>query len=319
MEHQMAMNHLEAYCKRRQRAMTPEMTIMAMLPENSTVIPNEKGSAVGFDMEVSGCRFCALPGVPSELKHMMFNTILPTIQKSKSQKLTTILCFGQPEAVIQKRLQQLDLDGYRIGYRATRAGNLIKLQGPPLSMPIRTQLQQTFHDCYMAEDEDDMAAAIGRQLKESGETVATAESCTAGGVASWLASIPGASAYLMEGVIVYSNEAKQRYTGVRSETLEQYGAVSQQTALELASGIRQRAKSTWGLSVTGIAGPGGGTPLKPVGTVHIAVAGPNAIIQHRQLQLRGSRTEITRSSAAHLIYLLHEVRRDFGHRMTNSP
>ena len=105
----------------------------------------------------------------------------------------------------------------------------------------------------------------------------------------------------MEGAIVYSNEAKQRYTGVRSETLEQYGAVSQQTALEPASGIRQRAKSTWGLSVTGIAGPGGGTPLKPVGTVHIAVAGPNAIVQHRQLQLRGSRTEITRSSAAHLI------------------
>ncbi|MEC8381376.1 MAG: CinA family nicotinamide mononucleotide deamidase-related protein [Myxococcota bacterium] len=318
-QNQLAMAHLKAYCHRRQRNLSTEMTVMSMLPVNAAVIPNAHGSAVGFDIQVNGCRFCALPGVPSEFKSMILDSILPDITQTKAQTLTTFLCFGQPEAVLQERIQALKLSNYRIGYRATRTGNLIKLHGPPLDATIRNQILTALDDCLMAENEDDMAAAIGNQLRNGEETVATAESCTAGGVASWLASIPGASSYLMEGVVTYSNEAKQKYTGLRSETLKQYGAVSRETAEELALGIRAQAQSTWGISVTGIAGPSGGTPQKPVGTVHIAVAGPNDIIAHRQLLLRGTRTEITRSSAAHLLYLLHETRKNSIIQMQNSP
>ena len=162
--------------------------------------------------------------------------------------------------MLQSEYRRLNCQITDVGYRATRTGNLIKLHGPPLDTTIRNQILTALDDCLMAENEDDMAAAIGNQLRNGEETVATAESCTAGGVASWLASIPGASSYLMEGVVTYSNEAKQKYTGLRSETLKQYGAVSRETAEELALGIRAQAQSTWGISVTGIAGPSGGTP-----------------------------------------------------------
>ena len=309
-ENPLARHHIQAYCHRRKRIFTEDLSVMALLPTQSTLIPNEHGSAVGFEAHIHQCRFYALPGVPSELKPMFLNSILPSLTKGDIHLQKTFLCFGEPEAALQKRLNAVDLSSYTIGYRATRAGNLLKLYGPPLSNDLLTDLRHRLYDCCLAEDEQDMAAAIGAQLRQDRETIATAESCTAGRVSSWLASIPGASAYLLEGVVVYSNEAKQKYTGVRTETLQAYGAVSRQTAIELAQGIRDRAKSTWGLSVTGIAGPGGGSPQKPVGTVHIAVAGPNDTLKHRQLQLHGPRGEITLSSAAHLLFLLHEARRE---------
>ena len=307
-----AMTHIQNHCKRRQRPFTEQLSIMAQLPEGSSLIPNEYGSAVGFKALIGTCSFFALPGVPSELKHMFLNNILPTLDKGNINLQKRFLCFGPPESELQTRLQSLNLSDYNIGYRATRTGNIIKLYGPPLTDSLLHQLRLLLKDCCIAEDEEDMAIAIGQQLTENKETVATAESCTAGRVAAWLARIPGASAYLLEGVVVYANEAKQKYTGVRTETLQHYGAVSPQTAIELAQGIRDTAQSTWGISVTGIAGPGGGTPQKPVGTVHIAVAGPNGILKHRHLQLHGERTEITLSSAAHLLFLLHQARQELS-------
>ena len=138
-----------------------------------------------------------LYGVPSELKSMFLNSILPSLTKDDIHLQKTFLCFGEPEAALHERLNAVDLSSYTIGYRATRAGNLLKLYGPPLSNDLLTDLRHR-HDCCLAEDEKGMAAAIGAQLKQNRETIATAGGLAAGRVSSWLASIPGASAYLLE-------------------------------------------------------------------------------------------------------------------------
>jgi PncC family amidohydrolase len=122
-------------------------------------------------------------------------------------------------------------------------------------------------------DSGDLAEVVGHRLRDRHETVAHAESCTGGGLAAWIASIPGASAYLLEGAVVYANDAKVRTCAVDPAVLERHGAVSEPVARQLAEGIKNRAGATWGIGITGIAGPDGGTPDKPVGTVHFGVAG----------------------------------------------
>lgn len=154
-------------------------------------------------------------------------------------------------------------------------------------------------------NQSNLSAVIGKHLRERHETISTAESCTAGKIAAWLADIPGSSAYLMEGVIVYSNQSKTRLCGVPVAMLEEYGAVSSQVAIALAEGIRSRANTDWAVSVTGIAGPGGGSPEKPVGTVHIACSGTFVTIE-RRFQFSGNRQEIRDQSATQALTLLLE-------------
>ena len=143
-------------------------------------------------------------------------------------------------------------------------------------------------------NQSNLSAVIGKHLRERHETISTAESCTAGKIAAWLADIPGSSSYLMEGVIVYSNQSKTRLCGVPVAMLEEYGAVSSQVAIALAA-----------VSVTGIAGPGGGSPEKPVGTVHIACSGTFGTTE-RRFQFSGNRQEIRDQSATQALTLLLE-------------
>lgn len=138
-------------------------------------------------------------------------------------------------------------------------------------------------------------AAIAMKLQSKNLTLATAESCTAGLLAACLTHVPGASDWFRGGVVVYSNDLKQSLAGVKPETLRRCGAVSREVALELASGARKRCGADLGVGITGIAGPGGGTDEKPVGTVHLAVAGPSGV-RHRSLSLHGDREEIRRDS-----------------------
>jgi nicotinamide-nucleotide amidase len=145
-----------------------------------------------------------------------------------------------------------------------------------------------------------LADTTGQALGIRGETVATAESCTGGRIGAMFTAVPGSSAWFTQGAITYSNDAKIRMLGVDPATLEAHGAVSEAVAREMAAGIRERAGTTYGLSATGIAGPGGGSDEKPVGTIHIAVATPNEIM-HRPLHLGGDRDRIQTLSAAAVI------------------
>lgn len=146
---------------------------------------------------------------------------------------------------------------------------------------------------------------VGRLLAQRGETLAVAESLTGGLVASRVTDVPGASSYLLEAVVAYSNATKARLLGVREATLEAHGAVSEQVAREMAEGGRERAGATWGLSTTGIAGPTGATATKPVGLVFLAVAGPGGTVAERHL-FGGDRTTVKASAAEAALKLLLE-------------
>ena len=148
-----------------------------------------------------------------------------------------------------------------------------------------------------------IAKVIIDALRERKQTLATAESCTGGMVANWLVDIPGASMVLEQGVVVYSNTAKTRLCHVAEDTIAEHGAVSEQVATELAEGIRTVSSTNWGIGITGIAGPGGGTAMKPVGTVHVAISTQDFIV-HRRLQLHGTRYQIRESAAAMALFLL---------------
>ena len=154
-------------------------------------------------------------------------------------------------------------------------------------------------------NENSLSEVVGKHLLKRHETISTAESCTAGKIAAWLADIPGSSSYLLEGVIVYSNQSKTRLCGVPTQLIEECGAVSSQVAIALAEGLRSRAKTDWTISVTGIAGPGGGSLEKPVGTVHIACSGALGT-KERRFQFSGNRQEIREQSSEEALLLLLE-------------
>lgn len=311
-----AKEHLKSYCLKRKKSFDSR-SVMAQIPKGALLIPNPVGSAVGFQKDISGCVFYFLPGVPEELKKMFSETVIPDLTKGPSDLQKSYLCVGVSEVDLQNRLAFIDMPN-SIGLRASRTGNIVNIYGPELTQNTVERIRIQLQDCCAAENEDDLSKVIAAELNKSGETIAVAESCTAGRVASWIASVPGSSAYFLEGVVVYSNAAKQKYTGVTNETLEKRGAVSKDTACQLALGIRRKSKSNWGISVTGIAGPGGGTPEKPVGTVHIAVSGPNNILEHRKLSLHGSRDQITQSSATYLLFLLYQTIQK-NKQVENSP
>lgn len=150
-----------------------------------------------------------------------------------------------------------------------------------------------------------MSARLVRQLAERGETLAVAESCTGGGLGQVITSVPGASRCFWGGVIAYDNQAKLSLLGVAKETLERHGAVSEETAREMASGVAALSESTWGIAITGVAGPAGGTPERPVGTVCISVAGPAAC--QRTLALSGDRRDVRGRAVTEALRLLEEA------------
>lgn len=166
-------------------------------------------------------------------------------------------------------------------------------------------LQKTLSKHIIAINQTNLAIVVGEYLRKRNETISTAESCTAGKIAAWLADIPGSSAYLMEGVVVYSNQAKTRLCGVPPEMIEKYGAVSSQVAIALSEGILSYSGTDWALSVTGIAGPGGGSAHKPVGTVHLSCSSKYGTTEKRFI-FSGNRQEVREQTATQALILLLE-------------
>ncbi len=293
----------------------------ARIPEGARLLENRWGTAPGFVLERWPCRLWFLPGVPREMKKMMEAWVIPGWRKRYPQlapgRLITLRCIGLPESQAQLKLRGLEHPAVRVGYRAALPEVQIKLRFEVEATEdfvqervaaVRAAVRRwvyTVEDSASPVSDASIEAVVGRALLDRRETVATAESCTAGRVAAALTRRPGSSAWMLEGAVVYSNAAKQRLCGVPATMIEEHGAVSEPVARALAEGVRARSGATWGLATTGIAGPGGGTEDKPVGTVHIAVAGPEGTA-HRVFCLPGDRERVMARTVGFLLKLLHE-------------
>lgn len=189
--------------------------------------------------------------------------------------------------------------GLIVGYRADYPVIELKLAGPPeLVDRTATAVLERLGPWYVGEADDPLPARVGRLLLERGETVTTAESCTAGGIAALITEVSGSSAWFGRGYVTYANEAKVDEVGVLETTLLQHGAVSAQTVCQMAAGARRRSRATYAVAVSGIAGPSGGTPEKPVGTVHFGLATPRGTF-HRHVHYRLGDRALVRAGTAY--------------------
>ncbi len=286
------------------RVMPENNLKQAQFPEGAVIVPNALGTAAGFRLDLTtehGPRYLVvLPGVPREMKPMIEEQVLPWLQQARGGNEVYLSHVFQTFGISESALDELVAgciapEEGRIAFRAAFPQISVRLtvHGPPAVAPQRLEelsarLRGRISGCAYGEGDTSMEAVVGSMLKERGMTVALAESCTGGLVGHRMTNIPGSSNYLKGGIVAYSNEVKQQSLGVRAETLAQHGAVSEETAAEMATGVRRVLGADLGLAITGIAGPEGGTPDKPVGTVCFALAAP-AKVYRRRYQLWGTR------------------------------
>ena len=276
----------------------------ALIPAGATIVPNPMGTAPGFVCPVErGGRtrhVVCLPGVPREMRRMARETVVPwaaSLQPETRFASRTFSTFGLTESRLDEVLAGVaGAEEARLAFRAAfpRIQARLTVQGAPgedlearldaLEARVRERLGAHLY----AVGDEGMEETVGKLLRARGLTLAVAESCTGGLIGHRVTDVPGSSDYYLLGVATYSNDAKERVIGVRAETLAAHGAVSTETAEEMAAGVRRLAGADLGLSTTGIAGPGGGTEDKPVGLVYIALA-DDAHTEHKKLNLPGDR------------------------------
>jgi nicotinamide-nucleotide amidase len=268
--------------------------VQALVPEGAIVLPNAHGTAPGLAMEVPadiyrGARswLIMLPGPPRELRPMWTQHVVPLLKRAFARPeefvcrtlKTTGIGESRVEEIIVKHLDAQRKAGLELGYCA-RTGEVdvrFVCRGPTASTCVAAAEKITrrlLRDHVYGVDDDQLEDVIVRLLTERKQTLALAESCTGGFIANRITNVPGASAVLLAGLVTYSNEAKEQLLGVSAATLKGHGAVSEAVARELVDGARRRTGADYAISVTGIAGPTGGTPEKPVGTVYIGLATP---------------------------------------------
>lgn len=303
-----ALAQIEARYVAAGRPMAASNRRQAMLPEGCTVLENPVGTAPGFALSTAHGRLYCLPGVPFEMKEMWAQQVAPDLRArfalpSPERRLFRVL--GQGESQLQDLLGDLPElhPGIELGFRAHMPENQVKLVAPPghpgmdaAAEIVRARLGR---DLFAEDESVELAGAIGELLVASGARLALAESCTGGWVAHLCVSEAGSSRWFDRGWVTYSNQAKQDELGVQGETLAQHGAVSEETALEMARGARARAGVDWAVAITGIAGPGGGSASRPVGTVVFSIAGPG--VEHtRRLRLPASGRNQTRRFSSYI-------------------
>ncbi len=256
----------------------------AMVPEISKVIPNDYGTAPGYDIARNGKRFFIMPGVPYEMKGMMEKTILPELQdyiKSKNiyYNQKNLYTTGIPESALYTQLQDLRplFEEVKVAFLPSQFGVKIRLSMRSDSEEknlqkikfVEEKIRERVNQYIFADEDIPLEEVIGKILTEKKLKLAVAESCTGGLICHRITNIPGSSNYFERGVVSYSNESKVEILGVNIETIKKYGAVSEQTAIEMARGIRKISGADIGISTTGIMGPTGATETKPIGLVYI--------------------------------------------------
>lgn len=286
----------------------------ALIPAQAIVLPNPIGSAPGFELVWRGTHIIALPGVPSEMRAIVEQSVIPFLisqlepSKSRGRQPMTRLLFhtwGMSEADVDAKLKGLIKKSLPValGLLASPTGVLVSLTteaGQILKEEALTSLVEEVRirlgEWIYAEGQDTMEEVVGRLLQKQARTIAVAESCTGGLIAYRLTQLPGSSAYLDRTVVCYSNQAKTEMLGVPENLLREYGAVSREVAAAMAKGMRERTGVSVALSVTGIAGPGGATEMKPVGLVYIGLDGGDDAMT-REFRFHGDRSVIRQRAA----------------------
>ena len=286
----------------------------AVLPAACVPLRNLKGTACGMWFEQDGKIVVSLPGVPFEAEYLMTAEVLPrlktkftdlqldyrvfTVHHIPEAELAMHLADFEKELPPEIKLAYLPSPGFvRLRLTAQRKG----LDG------VAARLRAALTGLTFSEGEQTPEEEVAARLRQLGKTVACAESCTGGNIAHLITAVPGSSAYFLGGIVSYANEVKEHVLGVRKEDLEKYGAVSEPVALQMAQGARRVTGAEYAVATTGIAGPEGGTPEKPVGTVWIAVAGPGFAKAKKFLFSHTRERNIGRASITALLWLAEEM------------
>lgn len=317
---QKAYDQLNLFFKKRGKTITERNKEQAYLPSKCDILINPVGTASGMKFKRKSKLLYALPGVPSEMEAIIKETILPEllpkIKTDIKRFYKTFQTCGIPEAPLadlidvensySNNISVAYLPGFRgvrmrFGVEETNEENALKT-----FESIRKNLLTKANDYIVGEDDNNITHAVKDLMLMKESTVAVAESCTAGLLGAELTKLPGSSSFFKGGAIVYSNSSKEKILKVKKETIEKYGAVSEQTAIELADNARKKFNSDFGLSITGIAGPDGGTDDKPVGTVWIGISSKNK--SNAKLHQFGSTRERNRElSVTSALYMLYKM------------
>ena len=273
---------IENFFKRRNLSAPEINKNQALKSTIGKMIPNPLGSARGLHYSLNNTSVYAMPGVPNEMKSMMLQYVIPDILKKikKVLYIKTLKTIGKGESLIAEQIQPLidtHSDFCSIAYLPQISGVDIRISSSDNKQfeTLLKKLKKELGICVYGEDDDTLENITGKLLIEKDMTIAVAESCTGGLLNHHFTSVSGSSKYMKGGVVAYSNEIKRDILGVQEKTLAKFGAVSKETAIELAVGIRQKLFSEIGISITGIAGPTGGTYNKPIGLVFIGFSKKN--------------------------------------------
>ncbi|MEC4814543.1 MAG: competence/damage-inducible protein A [Scytonema sp. PMC 1069.18] len=287
----------------RGRVMTPSNRKQALIPQGAEILPNPTGTAPGIIWQpLPNVTIFTFPGVPSEMQRMWEETAVPYLKSQgwgKEIIYSRMLKFwGIAESALAEKVSAyLNLPNPTVAPYASKGEVKLRVsakavsesQARELIAPVEKQIVEIAGLDYYGADNDTLASVVGQLLRSAGETLAVAESCTGGGLGQMLTEISGSSEYFWGGVISYDNSVKEKLLGVSSEDLAKFGAVSSVVAEQMAVGVRSRLGTSWGLSITGIAGPTGGTDTKPVGLVYIGLAEPNGEVESFEYRFGATR------------------------------
>jgi len=320
-EDQASAAKIRSFARERGLTLLDSLLKQAVVPEGAQVVPNPVGTAPGFIATRDGRTAIALPGVPTEMKAMAEQTVLPYLaaRAAKEEGAAVILSRTLRLAGVGESQAEADIADliesqtnptiapyaktYEVHLRVTaRAAS--REAAEALVAPVEARIRDRLGSHIYGADEEALEAVIGGMLRSGGLTLAAAESCTGGLIGHRITNVPGSSDYFLAGLTTYSNESKTRLLGVPAELIAAHGAVSPEVAIAMAEGVRRAVGADVGISTTGIAGPGGATPTKPVGLVHIGLSDETGNMTE-ELRLRGDRVMIKERAGQLALFLLY--------------
>lgn len=317
---------IEAYFARIGRPMTENNYKQALIPEGGEALPNRNGTAPGVSVRKEGKWVVCLPGPPRELRPMFHDYVRPQLAAASRGVIRSRvlrLCGIGESALVETiadllanqtnpTLAPLATEG-EVRLRITAAAATVAAADAAIA-ELEQKLRVRLGPAIYGVDDDTLEAIVVGLLQQRGETLAVAESCTGGLLANRITDVPGASAVFERGVVAYSNRAKTELLGIPAPVIQRAGAVSSEVATLMARGIRERTESDWGIGITGIAGPGGGTAEKPVGLVYFALAGPGTNLV-REARFAGDRQQIKRRTTQAVLDLFRRTLQSLDGKM----